>query len=381
MTTSSVEKTRLCIVNPFQFGGGAEYQINCLVDALAPRKAYEIHYLAHHTDERARSDGAYRTVRIGKSDRMSPLGYLADAPALFRALKSINPHVIYQRVACAYTGISAFYVGKSAARMIWHVAHDSDVTQGGLGYGRNPLRRAIERRTVEYGIRHTSYIVAQKEHQAKLLAHHYGRKADAVIPNFHPQPVETIDKAGPLTVVWIANFKRWKQPEVFVRLARALSEIAGARFVMVGAPVSGDREWGDALMSSIVSTPNLEYVGLKTQEEVNAILARAHVFVNTSLEEGFPNTYIQAWMRRVPVVSLNVNPDDVFNREAVGAFANGSEAELVKAVRALLTDDKLRERQAARAGEYAMSKHSVQNAGRLIELIDRARAESPPLHR
>ncbi len=58
------------------------------------------------------------------------------------------------------------------------------------------------------------------------------------------------------------------------------------------------------------------FCGAISQQEVNAELANAHVLVNTSLYEGFPNTFIQAWMRRTVVVSLNVNPDGIFDETA-----------------------------------------------------------------
>ena len=46
-----------------------------------------------------------------------------------------------------------------------------------------------------------------------------------------------------------------------------------------------------------------------SQAEVNALLEHTDLLVNTSDYEGFSNTFIQAWMRRVPVVSLRVDPD------------------------------------------------------------------------
>ncbi|HLF11944.1 MAG TPA: glycosyltransferase family 4 protein [Gammaproteobacteria bacterium] len=185
-------------------------------------------------------------------------------------------------------------------------------------------------------------------------------------------PRQAIDKSGPLSVVWIANLKRWKQPEVFVRLAAALSDLTHVRFVLVGALMAApdERQWAETLMASIEATPNLEYVGQKSQDEVNALLARAHVFVNTSLDEGFANTFIQAWMREVPVVSLHVNPDGVFDRERVGIHAAGSEELLYQAVRRLITDPQLRSEHAACARIHAGKRHSVRNVRLLEKLID-----------
>ena len=177
----------------------------------------------------------------------------------------------------------------------------------------------MEKRSIEFGLRHAHQIVTQTEQQATLLQRHYGRTADAVIPNFHPKATEVIDKSGSISVLWVANFKPWKQPEVFVRIAAALSDLRDVHFYMVGlqATGSGDRAWNHGLMTAIGRTPNLTYLGSQSQAEVNRLLARSHIFVNTSLYEGFPNTFIQAWQRKVPVVSLHVNPDCVLDRGAV----------------------------------------------------------------
>jgi glycosyltransferase involved in cell wall biosynthesis len=121
-------------------------------------------------------------------------------------------------------------------------------------------------------------------------------------------------------------------------------------------------------MRSIRSTSNLEYLGQKSHEQVNELLARAHIFVNTSVHEGFPNTFIQAWMREVPVVSLHVDPDGVLARESVGIRAE-SEAQLAEAVRLLITAPGRRQECGKRAREYAMKFHSMRNATSLAQLL------------
>jgi glycosyltransferase involved in cell wall biosynthesis len=366
-------KKRLCIVTPAHwrvFMGGSQYQIKCLLDELLRLDRFEITYLANRIETDSRIDD-YGIVPIGR--KMPRFGYMMHAIPLYQALQAIRPDLIYQRVACGYTGIAAYFARHNNSKLIWHVAHDSDVTPGSSMHGRNPVRRFLEKRSVEYGIRHASQIITQTEDQAALLRSNYNRAAAAVIPNFHPAPPETIDKSGALSVLWVANIKPWKQPEAFVQLAETLSDLQDVRFTMVGALMTSkkNRQWAESLLKRINETPNLDYLGQKSQDEVNELMARAHIFVNTSKQEGFANTFIQAWMREVPVVSLHVNPDGVFDREKVGIHA-GSHEQLCRAVRLLLTNTIERKEYADCARVYAARRHSLQNARQLAELIDSA---------
>jgi len=282
-------------------------------------------------------------------------------------------------VGGGYTGISAWYAKRRRVPLVWHVSHDTDVTPETLDTGRNLLRRRLEKFSIRLGIRWADRIVVQTQHQADLLMRHYGRAADMLIPNFHPEAQEPIDKSGHPTVVWIANLKRWKRPEIFVRLASKLRDLEGVQFLMVGEEPSGrkDERWRGELLQAIAATPNLTYVGKRSQGEVNQLLARASIFVNTSAHEGFPNTFIQAWMREAAIVSLDVNPDRVLDVEEVGIHA-GSEEELERAVRRLLTQSDLRSRYVARARAYVKAHHSLQNAARLAQLIQASAARSIP---
>lgn len=360
-------RLKLCVVSPFEHGGGAEYQISLLIDALAATARYDIHYLTHFVDGRERTR-QYQISRIGSGRGISRFGYLMDGASLYRRLREIAPNAIYQRVACADTAVCAAYAQRHAIPMIWHVAHDTDVAPLLLDPGRNFVRTHLEKWAVNYGARRATKIVVQTEHQAKLLQENFSRNADALIPNFHPPARETLDKSGALSVLWIANLKPWKQPEVFVRLAAALNDCRGVKFIMVGAP-GGTGHWQESLLAEIAATPNIEYLGKKTHAEVNELLARASVFLNTSIHEGFPNTFIQSWLREVAVVSLNVDPDDVLQRQQLGILAH-TECGLQQAVRSLIESAELRSAYAARGRQHAAARHSLHNAQDLVQLID-----------
>jgi glycosyltransferase involved in cell wall biosynthesis len=72
--------------------------------------------------------------------------------------------------------------------------------------------------------------------------------------------------------------------------------------------------------------------------------------VNTSDTEGFPNSYLQAWIRGTPLVAF-FDPDGVIVREGLGA-APRSLDEMVSAVDSLLTDRERWQATSARARGY-----------------------------
>ena len=81
---------------------------------------------------------------------------------------------------------------------------------------------------------------------------------------------------------------------------------------------------------------NVSFHGRLSYWDANELYGRARVLVNTSDVEGFPNSYLQAWVRGVPVVTL-IDPDGVIEREGLGVAASSVE-EIPAAIRHLLSN-------------------------------------------
>lgn len=98
-----------------------------------------------------------------------------------------------------------------------------------------------------------------------------------------------------------------KQTELFAKLAEAIPE---ARFQMIGGS-SGNHDLYDIMKKCSKRISNFEYLDVIPFHKINEYFSKASILVNTSMFESFPNTFIQAWMNYVPVVSLNADPDDI----------------------------------------------------------------------
>ena len=342
-------------------------QVQQLMGRLVDGDRFDLHFIAREADPRFRAEG-YALHRLEARRAVSGT-LLLDVPALAGLLDRIAPDIVYQRIGGAYTAVAAWWARRRGARMVWHVSSNNDLATTPWRWSLRTPFEVLDRRLMDYGARQASAVIVQNREQALLLARRFDRHDAVHVPNFHPLPAVASPKApGRVTICWIANIKELKRPEVFVRLAADLRDHPDWEFVMVGAQQMGGRAW-EEFQGQVASLPNLTYLGHRSQDEVNSILDRAHLLVNTSAFEGFPNTFIQAWMRAVPVLSLAVNPDGVFDAEELGICAGGDYARLREAVRSLAGDTPRRQETGRRAASLARERYSVANIGRVVDVL------------
>jgi len=367
ITSIQTDQIKVCFLIPSHWAaamGGAEYQVKLLLGEITRATNIQLWYLTRNIDPDFHPEG-YEIRKVGTSRHSR---YAMDAPGIFRALSEIQPHVIYCRVGTAYLGIAAHFCRLNSCRLIWHIASLTDVTRLACSV-KNLIFPIMDKLILDYGIRRSDSIIAQSNEQSHMLSERFGYTDTKLelVRNFHPAPRETLSKDDHPIVLWIGNLKHAKQPEVFVQVAESLAN-SGAEFIMIGANQLPEIEFS-RLESKIRQLPNLRYLGELSQSEVNLQLAKSHVLVNTSLVEGFSNTFIQAWMRRVPVVSLNSDPDDLLEVHGLGFIANGCLELLTEQTLKLIKNQDRREAMAHSAEHYVMKEHTLKNAARIIQLL------------
>jgi glycosyltransferase involved in cell wall biosynthesis len=346
--------------------GGAEYQARLLVEHWGTRYDADLVYLTTRASPHYDPPG-YRLVQFSTDRGIRRYGTFFDARQLYRALHTIAPDVIYQQVGCAHTGVAAFYAARAGCKMYWRISSDRSLTPPDSSWWRRPHHR-LERLFLDYGIRRADTIFAQNARQQRLLRERYGRDS-VLVHSFHPMPSEPVSSvpSGRRTILWVGNLKRLKNPAAFLRLAREFEARADLEFVMIGAP-GDDPRWTEELLAAIARHRNVHYLGPLAQDEVNARLSRAFMLVNTSDYEGFPNTFVQAWLRGVPVLSLHADPDDLLKNGVCGRLS-GTEEALREDLRQLVAAPELTKRIGRSARAYAAGAHSMDNADRIARLI------------
>ncbi len=205
---------------------------------------------------------------------------------LWMALKRADAEIYYQRCADKTTGICAAFCRKYGRKFVYSGAHDTD-------FDSRPPLRYPDRALFAWGLGHADRIVAQTESQQQALESNYGLPSK-VLPNVYPRR-ELTSADG--YVLWVGNMREFKRPAICLEVARRHPD---QRFIMIGGPGSD----GQQRMNEVLKThpPNVEVLGFQPFEATERYFDGANVLLNTSSAEGFPNTYLQAWARGIPIV-------------------------------------------------------------------------------
>jgi glycosyltransferase involved in cell wall biosynthesis len=284
------------------------------------------------------------------------------ASKLFSALMAADADIYYQSPAGAYTGVVSWFCRMTGRKFIFRVASDSDCEKE---HGR--LRLWRDRKMYDYGLKRADLVAVQTEVQARMLRDNHD--LDSKVVNMLVEPPHrgsaSVDKD--IDVLWLSNLRSLKRPELVLELARQLPHV---NFTLAGGPCP--HAWGytyfEDVKAAAARLPNVSMPGGVRYTESGEWFDRARIFLNTSSIEGFPNTFLQAWIRGVPVVSF-FDPDGLIRRLQLGHVA-ASLDDMRESIRGLLEVDVYRENIGRRARDFVAREFTSAAASRYIELLE-----------
>jgi glycosyltransferase involved in cell wall biosynthesis len=232
---------------------------------------------------------------------------------MWSALKRADADLYYISCAGMEVGLLALFCRRHRRRFVFRTASDTDCDPSRL-----LVQHARDRWLYEQGLRRADVILVQSVSQAKILAQGYGlpsRVAGMLVE--HPLSTATRD----IDVLWVSNIRHLKRPDRILELAERLPHV---KIHMVGGSLPGEESLYRYVKHAVAARTNVVFHDRLSYWDANALYGRARVLVNTSDVEGLPNSYLQAWIRGVPVVTL-IDPDGVIERERLGMVASFSD--------------------------------------------------------
>ncbi len=342
--------------------GGAEVQQTLIARELA-RRGYAVSFvvLDHDQPDGEVVDG----IRVFKAYRPSAgvRGVRFVHPrltGLWSAMRRANSDVYYQRCAGTETGLVANWCRRNRRRFVFSV-------------GANPacadtfssLENTRERLLYQYGLRRADYVISQTRAQQRLLIEKFEQHS-VVIPSCAVDPGEIVHVAPsprcPPRLLWVGRFSPVKDPDYLLDLAELCPT---CHFDVLGddnaLSALGDSRAGSAYANRVKDRarqmPNVELHGWVRHADTGKYYSRASALVCTSHSEGFPNTFLEAWSRGLPVVS-RIDIDDVISDHRLGVV-HEDRRELANRLNKLVGTTVNWEACSRRVREYFIQQHTI----------------------
>lgn len=225
-------------------------------------------------------------------------------------------------------------------------------------------------------LKQATYLIAQHETQQELI-NHVLKRHSSILRTIHKIAENDINKEIPLKVIWVTNYRPWKQGELFLELAKYFENTEYQFYMILGKTKP---EYINDIITAAKSFTNITLLNELPVETIENLLSKSAVFINTSLpEEGFPNTFVQAWLRETPVISLNVDPGGVLEREKIGICCHGNFNLMKRTLKYLLDNNEKRIAMGKSARLYAERVHGFETNRYIYDRFFRAVAERKPI--
>jgi len=347
--------------------GGVELQTRYIGEALAGA-GWKVAFLSPSLNRREGREEINENVSVWWFPHFS-FEFQTPKKLIENLLDEIKPSVIYQRGIGQIRECVFQYTRKKRVPYIFALSTDKDLDNWYLTKMNFeaiiPLWKKIVlipyilwlEKKRNYVLKHADHIIVQHRDQfnrvkEKLCVEPY------LLRTIHPEVNHDVIKSNEKIVLWVNNYRPWKQGELFVELSRKLNHLK-CKFIMVYGRTK--EKYIEPVIQKAKGLGNIKLFGEMQPEDAEALMEKSVIFVNTSLPyEGFPNTFVQSWLRETPTVSLNVNPGGVLTREKIG-FCSGNFEQLAKDVTYLIENDHDRIEMGKRARAYAEREHGFEH--------------------
>jgi len=351
---------KLCFVAPkaynvlsarkdIQHIGGAEVQQVLIARCLASR-GYSVSFITLDYGQRdgEEIDGIRVYRAYDPKAGMAGLRFLHPrATSLWAAMSRADADIYYQRTSDPLTGIVAAFCNWRRRNFVFSVGHDGDC---GRDLPFCPKRR--ERFLYVHGLKRARAVVAQTASQQRALRDNFNVHS-VIIPNCKaPWPSDTPpNESDGRTLLWIGRFAPEKRLELLLEVAEHCPELT---FNVIGD--GPDNAYTRKLKHQAAGLGNVHLIGQVPHGQVVQHYRHTTALVCTSSSEGFPNTFLEAWSLRIPVVT-SFDPDGIVTRHHLGLYAENRDA-FIHSVQSMCSDAQLRDRLSRSAHEYYLSHHT-----------------------
>lgn len=363
----------VCLVAHFAYGvlaggrsghiGGVERQTTLMARCLAKR-GYRVSMVTW--DEGQPDDlviDGVRVIKVCRQDVGLP-GLRFFYPrwsSLVRALRRADADVYYQNCGEYVTGQIALWCRRHDRKFVYSIASDPD-----CDVKLPKMQKKYEAELYRYGLLNADSVIVQTRKQQSILRDGYGLDSTVI-------PTPCVDAVGGEFVapdppndrphiLWVGRIATVKRLEWLLDIAEACPQYD---FDVVG-PVDGT-EYAAGLERRAARITNVVLHGRVDPADMRVMYTGKALLCCTSVWEGFPNTFLEAWSLGLPVVST-VDPDCRITALGLGGIGENIDG-LITEIRGLVASPQRWRTASLSAREYFVANHTIEAAFPLFEEV------------
>ena len=308
--------------------GGGELQIALLAKALA-LKGHEVVIVDPYSNKSIVTEEGVKLINVPNWNK-GIIGlrlFYYRIPALWKIMVAQKSDYYYVRMRSYLHLIPYLAARKNKSKFIVGVASDIDVLsfkkkikysyKGNIGLLRFLMINLPNDIAFNYLLKKSNYVVLQHTGQ------HFGsarlKKRQAVFPNIiEPVTVPKAQDDSEKYFLYVGSLTMLKGADRLLELVKMVKDSISIK--IVGLPLGRKPK---KIYEELKKSKNVELLGRRDHKETLELVANARTLINTSYYEGFSNAFLESWVNGTPVISLNVNPGNIFNKYSLGICCNG----------------------------------------------------------
>jgi len=312
--------------------GGGELQMALLIKELA-KKGHHVAIIDFKTIEDIEYENNIKIISLSNRCQSSNVirRYIKFCILLFHQ----DADVYYARIRSGVHLFGYFIAKRQHSKFILALASDLDcssfIERLRSFYLKMPfsifLKHIIHTEIIfKYLLYHSDLVIAQHKKQAETLTKK--KIKSTIIPNVIRIPRYIVARSDdPSSIIFVGALDRRKGLPQFVKLVEACRK---AEFKVIGRCRDS---YSKNVINSLSILDNVEYLGSLPHEKVLKEIGKSLFLVSTSLIEGFPNVFLEAWACGIPVLSLYVDPGETINQNNLGVCFKGNLSNMIEYVR------------------------------------------------
>ncbi len=271
---------------------------------------------------------------------------------LINAMKRANADIYHYHCGDLALGQVSLWTNLHGKKTIYSVASDPDCDPQLPSL--SPWR---ERILYKYGLQHADIVIAQTLRQQEMLRDGFDVRAEVI-----PMPCtglassdRSYDSEKDIPhILWVGRFSQEKRLEWLLDVAEALPQYI---FDVVGS-ANTRSEYARDLQQRAGSISNIALHGRVPDHDLNTLYHQARLLCCTSVFEGFPNTFLEAWSVGLPIIST-FDPDQIITRKKLGQAAS-SVNDICAGIDAFMEDSRRWQDASSAAQSYFNTHHTLE---------------------